>query len=46
MLEIALQEKRKDDADFFSDMYEAVIRQFCFPERMCYNTHLQLALVK
>lgn len=46
MLEIALQEKREEDADFFADMYEAVTRQFCFPEWMCYNAHLQLALVK
>ncbi len=46
MLEIALQEKRESDADFFADMYEAVARQFCFPEWMCCNAHLQLALVK
>lgn len=46
MLEIALQEKRENDADFFADMYEAINRQFCFPEWMCYNAHLQLALVK
>lgn len=46
MLESALQEKRENDADFFADMYEAVTRQFCFPEWMCYNAHLQLALVK
>lgn len=46
MLEIALQEKRENDADFFADMYETVIRQFCFPEWTCYNAHLQLALAK
>lgn len=46
MLEIALQEKRENDADFFADMYEAVTRQFCFPEWMCYSIHLQLAFVK
>lgn len=46
MLEIALHEKRENDADFFADLYEAVTRQFCFPEWMCYNAHLQLALVK
>ncbi len=46
MLEIALQEKREKDADFFADMYEAVTRQFCFPEWMRYNAHLQLAFVK
>lgn len=46
MLETALQEKRQNDADFFADMYEVVTRQFCFPEWMCYNAHLQLALVK
>jgi len=46
MLEIALREKRENDADFFADMYEVVARQFCFPEWMCYNAHLQLALVK
>lgn len=46
MLEIALQEERENDADFFADMYEAVTRRFCFPEWMCYNAHLQLALAK
>lgn len=46
MLENALREKQENDADFFADMYEAVTRQFCFPEWMCYNAHLQLALVK
>ncbi len=46
MLETALHEKRQNDADFFADMYEAVTRQFCFPEWMRYNAHLQLALVK
>ncbi|MDE6951005.1 MAG: helix-turn-helix transcriptional regulator [Lachnospiraceae bacterium] len=46
MLEIALQEKRENDADFFADTYEAVTRQFCFPEWMCCNAHLLLALVK
>ena len=46
MLEIALQEKRENDADFFADIYEAVTRQFCFPDWMCCNAHLQLALVK
>lgn len=46
MLEIALQEKRENDADFFADMYEAVTRRFCFPEWVCYNAYLQLALVK
>ncbi len=46
MLEIALQEKRENDADFFADMYETVTHQFCFPEWICYNAHLQLALVK
>jgi len=46
IMEIALQEKRENDADFFADMYEAVTRQFCFPEWMCYNAYLQLALVK
>ncbi len=46
MLEIALEEKRENDADFFADVYETVTRQFCFPKWMCYNAHLQLALVK
>lgn len=46
MLEIALREKRENDAGFFADMYEAVTRQFCFPEWMCYNAHLLLALEK
>lgn len=46
MFEIALQEKRENDANFFADMYEAVTRQFCLPEWMCYNVHLQLALTK
>lgn len=46
MLEIALQEKREYDADFFANMYEAVTRQFCFPEWICYNAHLQIAFAK
>nr|WP_302695200.1 XRE family transcriptional regulator [uncultured Blautia sp.] len=46
MLEIALQEKRENDADFFADVYETVTRQFYFPEWLCYNAHLQLALVR
>ncbi len=46
MLEIALLENRNDNAEFFADMYEAITRQFCFPEWMCYNAHLQLAIEK
>ena len=46
MLEIALQEKRENDANFFADVYETVTRQFCFPEWMCYNARLLLALAK
>lgn len=46
MLEIALHEKRENDANFFADLYESITRQFCFPEWMYYNAHLQLALVK
>lgn len=46
MLEIALLEKREKDADFFANRYAAVTRQFCFPEWMCCNAHLQLALIK
>ena len=46
MLEIALQEKRDKDAEFLADLQESLNRQFYFPEWMCYNAHLQLALVK
>lgn len=46
LLEIALHEKRENDADCFADLYEAVTRKFCFPEWMYYNAHLQLALAK
>lgn len=46
MLDIALLEKRENDADFFADMYETVTRQFCFPEWMCYSAHLQLTFAK
>ena len=46
LLEIALQEKREDDAAFFADAYETLARRFCFPEWMRYNAHLQLALAK
>ena len=46
LLEIALKEKRENDANFFADMYETITCQFCFPEWMRYNAHLQLALVK
>ena len=31
---------------FFADLYETITRQFCFPEWMRCNAHLQLALVK
>lgn len=40
------RQERYPDADFFADMYEAVTRQFCFPEWMCYSAHLQLAFIK
>ena len=46
MLEIALHEKREKDAEFLADLQESLNRQFYFPEWMCYNAHLQLALVK
>jgi len=46
MLEIAWLEKRENDANFFADMYENITRKFCFPEWMCYNAHLQLAIAK
>ncbi len=46
MLEIALIEKCDDNAEFFADMYETIIRQFCFPEWMRYNAHLLLAIEK
>ena len=46
MLEIALHEKRDKDAEFLADLQESLNRQFYFPEWMCYNAHLQLALVK
>ena len=44
MLEIALHEKREKDAEFLADLQESLNRQFYFPEWMCYNAHLQLAL--
>ncbi len=46
LLEIALHEKRENDADYYADLYEAVTRQFCFPEWMYYNAHLQIAFAK
>ena len=46
LLETALHEKREKDADFFADLYETITRQFCFPEWMRCNAHLQLALAK
>lgn len=46
MSEIAMHEKRKKDAEYFAGLYEAVTRQFRFPEWMCYNAHLQLALTR
>lgn len=46
MIEIALYENRNMDADFFADMYETITCTFSFPEWMCYNAHLQLALDK
>ncbi len=46
MLEIALVENRDSEAEFFADMYEAIARQFCFPDWICYNAHLRLAVEK
>lgn len=46
MLDIALLENRDDNAEYFADMYETITRQFCFPEWMRYNAHLQLAIEK
>lgn len=46
MIEIALYENRNMDADFFADMYKTITCTFSFPEWMCYNAHLQLALDK
>lgn len=46
MLEIALLENRDGDAEFFADKYETITCQFCFPEWMRYNAHLQLAIEK
>lgn len=46
MMEIALLENCDDNAEFFANMYEAIIRQFCFPEWMCYNAHFLLAIEK
>lgn len=44
MLEIALFESDREQAEFFADMYEKIARQFYFPEWMRYNAHLQLAI--
>lgn len=46
MLEQSLFEDRDDDAEFFADLYETIIRQFCFPEWMYYNAHLLIAIEK
>lgn len=46
MLETALLEERESDAAFLADVYEALTRLLCFPEWMCCNAHLQLALAK
>ncbi len=46
MLETASFEGRDSDADFFADAYETIARQFCLPEWMCYNAHLQLAMAR
>lgn len=46
MLEIALYKNCDRNAKFFADMYEAITRQFCFPEWMRYNAHFQLAIEK
>lgn len=44
MIELSLNKKCEKNADFLADVYEAVTRQFCFPEWMYYNAHLQIAL--
>lgn len=46
MLEIALAEESEECAEYFADKYESITRQFCLPEWMRYNAHLQLALEK
>ena len=46
MLEIALFDHCHSDAEYFADLYETLIQQFCFPEWMRYQAHLQLALEK
>ena len=46
LLETALLEERESDAAFLADVYEALTRLLCFPEWMCCNAHLQLALAK
>lgn len=46
MLEIALIENRDDNAGFLAGIYENITRQFCFPDWMCYNAHLLLAIEK
>lgn len=46
MVELSQIKNCEKNAEFFADMYETVTRQFCFPEWMYHNAHLQVALVK
>ncbi|WP_448910405.1 hypothetical protein [Holdemania massiliensis] len=44
MLELALHDHRDDVAELIAELYAGLSHQFCLPEWMVYNAHLQLAL--
>ena len=44
MLDIAIKEKRYDDAAFYADKYEEISKQFHIAKWIAYTAHLQLAV--
>lgn len=46
LLEQALRDQHREDAEYFADLCELVTCKFCLPEWMRYNAHLQIAIEK
>lgn len=44
MLEIAADEERSQDADFYADMYESISRQFSIAEWVSYTAKMELSV--
>lgn len=46
LLEQALRDQHREDAEYFADLCELVTCKFCLPEWLRYNAHLQIAIEK